>query len=141
LSDDAASPIEGTLLYIEDNEVNQVLVQEVLSQWQGLNLLVADDAAMGLRLARERAPDLILLDMHLPDMHGVQVLEQLRADTRTAGVPIISFSASAMKDEVAAALAAGAVAYWTKPLDALQFADDLRAMLHRDPAMPAPSPE
>jgi CheY-like chemotaxis protein len=82
-----------------------------------VKLVVAVDAAQGLAQAFDAAPDLILLDIHLPDADGIDVLRSLRADPRTAGLRIVALSASVMEWEIAAALGAGATTYWSKPID------------------------
>lgn len=107
----------GTVLYIEDNPVNVLIVEAVLEPWSDVKLVVAIDAAQGLARAFDAAPDLILLDIHLPDADGIDVLRSLRADPRTARLPIVALSASVMEWERAAALDAGATKYWSKPID------------------------
>ena len=117
------------MLYIEDNEVNQILVREMLAAWPELDLHLAGDGAEGLRLAAQLRPDLILLDMRLPDMDGLQLLRTLKADLRLADIRVVALSASAMPDEVEQALAAGALDYWTKPLRLDRFLADLKDLL------------
>ncbi len=75
----------------------------------------------GLDLARERQPDLIALDLHLPDISGETVLEHLRADPSTVGIPVVVLSADATRRQIDRLLAAGAQAYLTKPLDVQAF--------------------
>ena len=77
--------------------------------------------AQGLELARARPPDLILLDLHLPDLPGIEVLRRLQADPALAGVPVVILSADALPEHIAEATAAGAAAYLTKPLDVPRF--------------------
>ncbi len=112
----AAEP-SGTVLYIEDNPVNVLLVEAVLKPWSEVKLIVAVDAAEGLIQAFGSEPDLILLDIHLPDADGIDVLKSLRSDSRTASLPIVALSASVMQWEMDAALDAGATRYWSKPID------------------------
>ncbi|MDB5820870.1 MAG: hypothetical protein JWQ11_4510, partial [Rhizobacter sp.] len=119
----------GCVVYIEDNLVNAILVERLLARWPQVEVLVAEDGASGLRLAAERQPQVLLLDMHLPDMHGLQVLAALRSGHETRHIPVVSLSANAMPEEVRAALAAGALAYWTKPIDFDQFIAGMRALL------------
>ncbi|NRF71448.1 PAS domain S-box protein [Aquincola sp. S2] len=111
----------GVVLYIEDNAVNALLVEQLLKRWPRVSVAHAADGASGLERARALQPDLVLLDMHLPDLDGAEVLGRLRADDSTRALTVIALSASAMPEEQAAARAAGAVAYWTKPLDFAQF--------------------
>ncbi|EHR72639.1 PAS domain S-box [Burkholderiales bacterium JOSHI_001] len=105
------------VLYIEDNPVNALIVKELVDRRGGLVLHVATDGATGLAAAREHAPALVLLDMHLPDMDGLSVLQALRADPRTAQTPCVAVSANAVPEDIRHALEAGFADYWTKPLD------------------------
>lgn len=113
----AAGPLRGQLLYVEDNPVNALIIQELVARRADLALHVAPDGASGVRLARDLLPDLVLLDMHLPDFDGHEVLRRLRADPATAKIPVIALSANAMPDAIERALRAGMADYWTKPLD------------------------
>ncbi|MGH2656418.1 MAG: ATP-binding protein [Actinomycetota bacterium] len=106
-----------TVLYIEDNPVNLGLVDKILARRPGIRLLSAMRGGLGLELARLHRPDLILLDVHLPDMPGEEVLRRLREDPATRHVPVVVISADAMPERVQRLLAAGARAYLTKPLD------------------------
>jgi CheY-like chemotaxis protein len=81
------------------------------------SLHLAEDGTRGLQMARKLTPDLLLVDLNLPDMNGLQVVQRLKADPRTARLRCVAFSADAMREQVDAALAAGFDDYWTKPLD------------------------
>ncbi len=105
-----------TVLYIEDNVSNTQLVERVF-ECEPVCLLCAPDGASGLALARAERPDLVLLDLHLPDISGEEVLARLRADERTREVPVIMLSADALPSQIARLRAAGACDYLTKPLD------------------------
>jgi PAS domain S-box-containing protein len=109
------------LLYIEDNQVNALIVQELLQRRPDIRLLHAVNARSGISLAREARPDLVLLDMLLPDDDGLAVLAALRADPQTAAIPVIMLSASVLAEDQQRARDAGAVDYWTKPVDAVAF--------------------
>ena len=125
-------PVAGRaarLLYIEDNPVNQLIVQELLAQRTALQLETASDGASGVQRARATRPDLILVDMQLPDIDGHEVLRRLRADAATAAIPCVSLSANAMPDDIERALRAGFADYWTKPLDLQRFLGSLQAIL------------
>jgi PAS domain S-box-containing protein len=135
------APPQGLVLYIEDNPVNVLVVQEVLAAWRGLHLVPADDGRSGIAQARRLQPDLVLLDMRLPDMHGEAVLKALRSDPETQHLTVVALSASAMPEDVAAAYAAGAQEYWTKPLDFRRFASDVRRLLALRQADAAPHPQ
>jgi CheY-like chemotaxis protein len=99
-------------------------MEEVFRIRPAWTLQVALDGERGLAMARSRSPDLLLIDMNLPDMGGLEVIQRLRADPATAGLRCIAFSADAMREQIDAALAGGFDAYWTKPID-------LRLMLER----------
>jgi len=106
-----------TVLYIEDNEVNQILMQGMLAQRPGLQLLLASLPESGLAIARERRPALVLLDIQLPGIDGFEVQRRLRSDPATCSIPVVAVSANAMPGDLAEAEAAGFADYVTKPLD------------------------
>jgi len=137
----ADAPPVGVVLYIEDNPVNFMLVEQLLLRWPGVTLLSAETGQNGLAIARAAAIDLILLDMRLPDMDGVEVLRQLRADESTRACRVVALSASAMPEEVNAAKEGGAADYWTKPLDFDQFLGDMRRMLASKLQAPTVAPD
>lgn len=105
-----------TVLYIEDNAVNMVLMEAMLARLPGVRLLSAATPSEGLRLAVADPPALVLLDIHLPEMDGFAVLARLRAMPGTATVPVVAVSANALPEDIAHARAAGFTAYLTKPL-------------------------
>ena len=111
----------GCVLYVEDNPVNVLLVRELLALRPQLTLEVAADGENGVAMARALQPDLVLVDMQLPDFDGHEVLRRLRADPVTAALPCVALSANAMPDDIARAMEAGFVDYWTKPLDLKAF--------------------
>ena len=117
------------LLYIEDNAVNLLIVQELLARRTELQLHTASTGSDGVRLARDTLPDLILVDMQLPDIDGHEVLHRLRADAATADIACIAVSANAMPDDIERAMRAGFADYWTKPLDLQRFLRSLQAIL------------
>ncbi|MBC7728172.1 MAG: response regulator [Microbacteriaceae bacterium] len=119
------------MLYIEDNEVNALLVQELLANRPAVQLEVAVNGVTGVQRARALQPDLILVDMLLPDIDGHAVLRALQADPRTAHIRCVALSANATPDDQQAARAAGFVDYWTKPIRFDQFLRDLGALLGR----------
>ena len=106
----------AVILYIEDDPVNRILVEQMLLPWAGVKLLLAETGKAGIAMARQNSPDLVLLDMQLPDMSGFEVLDALRSDTHTAALPVVAVSANAVEVDVTRALDLGAVDYWTKPL-------------------------
>lgn len=110
-----------TVLYIEDNLANLQLVERLLERFSDVRLLSAMQGNLGLELARENRPDLVLLDLHLPDIRGHEVLLRLKAEPTMRDAAVIVVTADASKGEERRMLAAGAHAYLTKPLDVQQF--------------------
>ena len=132
-----------TVLYIEDNLSNLQLVDRIVSRRGGVTLISAMRPALGLDLAREHHPDLILLDLHLPDIPGEEVLQRLRADARTAGIPVVVLSADARPGLIKRLLGAGARRFLTKPLDIselLKVLDEVADERQRSGSTPAGSP-
>ena len=119
----------ATVLYIEDNTSNTVLVESALSMRPQIRFISAVQGQLGLELARDHRPDLVLLDLHLPDMTGEAVLAGLKADERTAAAPVIIVSADATKNRIRELLAAGAHDYITKPLVIKDFLASVDAAL------------
>lgn len=117
------------VLYIEDNLSNLRLIERLLSRWPEVTLLTAMQGQLGLDLAREHQPDIVLLDLHLPDLLGDHVLVQLLADPRTQDGAVVMVSADATPGQVTRLLATGAKAYLTKPIDVKQFYDVLEQLL------------
>ncbi len=113
------------VLYIEDNPVNALIIAELVARRSDLVLHVAPDGASGVTQARSLQPELILLDMQLPDFDGYEVLRRLRAEPQTAAIPCIALSANAMPADIERALRAGVSDYWTKPLDFKAFMTSL----------------
>jgi PAS domain S-box-containing protein len=124
---------DHTVLYIEDNLSNLKLVEWILKRREGIRLIPAMQGSLGLELAFEHRPDLVLLDLHLPDMPGAEVLRRLKADPHTAGRPVVVLSADATSSSTERLLAAGAHAYLSKPLDVPRFDDLLDELLQRRP--------
>jgi PAS domain S-box-containing protein len=114
-----------TALYIEDNLSNLKLIQKVLTQRPEIRLIAAMHGRMGLDLARQHRPDVILLDLQLPDMSGGEILDALKADAATREIPVVVISADATRGQVGKLMAAGAQAYLTKPLDVQRFLEVL----------------
>lgn len=108
---------QRTVLYIEDNLSNLKLMEYVLSDKPEIRLLSAMQGSVGLDLANRHRPDLILLDLHLPDILGDEVLRRLQGDPRTDQIPVVMVSADATRREIERLLVAGAKDYLTKPLD------------------------
>jgi signal transduction histidine kinase/ActR/RegA family two-component response regulator len=117
-----------TVLYIEDNLSNLQLVERVLSRRPGVRLISAMRPQLGLELAAEHHPDLILLDLHLPDMPGQEVFRRLQAEPRTAQVPVVVLSADARPTLIEQLLAQGVRAFLTKPLDVKELLELLNTI-------------
>jgi CheY-like chemotaxis protein len=110
-----------TVLYVEDNQSNLRLVERVLAERGGVELLTTGEGEEVQRLVHQHQPELVLLDLHLPDVDGEEVLRRLQADPRTADVPVVVVSADVTPEHIQRLLAAGAREYLTKPLDVAQF--------------------
>ena len=110
-----------TLLYIEDNPSNLKLVSQILSRRPHLHLLTAHTPALGLDLAAVHRPELILLDINMPDMDGYEVLALLRAQEWARDLPIVAITANAMPGDIQRGQEAGFTDYLTKPLDVSRF--------------------
>ena len=123
---------EKSVLYIEDNLSNYRLLELAFGMWGGINLLPAMQGEIGIVLATEKRPDLILLDLHLPDMSGYDVLVHLKADPRTQDIPIVVISADATPSEMRRLLRAGALDYLTKPVNLEALAKIVKARLNED---------
>ncbi len=116
-----AFPKPRLVLYIEDNFSNLELIKRILAGRPEVRLIPVMQGRLGLDLAREHRPHLVLLDMHLPDVMGDEVLQQLQADPETRQIPVVIISADTMPRDRLATL--GARAYLTKPLDVKVFHD------------------
>jgi len=109
------------VLYIEDNLSNLTLIEEMFAERPQIELLTAMQGKVGLDLARQHSLDLILLDLHLPDLDGHEVLRQLKSLDTTREVPVVVISADATASQIDRLMKAGAMAYLTKPLDVVEF--------------------
>src|SRR5918992_171560 len=113
------------ILIVEDNEKNLKLVRDLL-QVKGYRTLEAGTGERGIELAAEHAPDLVLMDIQLPDLDGVSALARLRADPRTAAIRAVALTAFAMKDDRQRFLEAGFDGYLVKPIDVREFPEQVR---------------
>ena len=118
------------ILIVEDNDKNLKLVRDVL-QVKGYHTIEAGNAEDGIVLAGERKPDLILMDIQLPGMNGIEALKVLRADASTAHIPVIAVTASVMQQDRNLITEAGFDGYIGKPINLKEFLDSVRAMLER----------
>lgn len=119
------------ILIIEDNERNLKLVREVL-QVKGFRTLEAGTAEEGIRLAGGHKPDLILLDIQLPGMSGIEALQVLRADPQTAAIPVLAVTASVMQKERNLITEAGFDGFVSKPINIKEFLDAVRSALGKN---------
>ncbi|MGA2927245.1 MAG: PAS domain S-box protein [Solirubrobacteraceae bacterium] len=114
-------PTPQVILYIEDNLSNLTLVERILERYATVELIPAMQAMIGLELAREHRPDLIVLDLHLPDLPGTEVLKRLKAEASTRQIPVVVLTADASKHQADRVRALGAADYLTKPIDVTKF--------------------
>jgi DNA-binding response OmpR family regulator len=106
----------GKLLCIEDDATSMVIVEVMMKRFPEIQLTEATNGADGIRLARAEKPDLVLLDMHLPDMSGLEVVRQLNPDIAAAGLRVIILTGDPLTMDVIKAMSLGAFEYWVKPL-------------------------
>jgi len=121
---------ERLILIIEDNALSRKLVRDVL-QASGYQTLETETAEEGLRLAHEQRPALVLMDIQLPGMNGIEALGQLRADPFTRAIPVIAVTASAMTQNRQQIMAAGFDGYQPKPINVAKFLETVRQMLEQ----------
>ena len=117
-----------TVLIIEDNELNMKLVRSML-QLGHYQVLEAWDAETGIQLAREHLPDLILMDIQLPGMDGLQATRIIRKDPILSAIPVMALTSYAMQGDEQKAISAGCTGYIAKPIDTRNFLDDLAGYL------------
>ena len=118
-----------TVLYVEDNPANLQLVEELITRRSDLRLLSAADGNLGISMAREFLPEVILMDINLPGINGIQAMSVLRADPATAHIPIMAISANAIPNDIKRGLEAGFFRYLTKPIVVGEFMDALSVAL------------
>jgi CheY-like chemotaxis protein len=110
-----------TVLYVEDNPANLRLVEQLIGRYPNLRLLSAGDGKRGIELACAKRPDVILMDINLPGISGIEAMEILRADPATAQIPVVALSANAMPRDINKGLKAGFFSYLTKPINLEEF--------------------
>ena len=125
----AADGTQHTLLYVEDNPANLMLVEHIIDAQPNLHMLGARDATHGIALARAQLPNVILMDINLPGISGFQALRILREDPATAHIPVIALSANAMQRDIDKGIDAGFFRYLTKPIKINEFIDALENAL------------
>jgi PAS domain S-box-containing protein len=125
----ASGAAPQTLLYIEDNPANLELVEQLIARSPALKLISAVNAILGIEIARSMQPRVILMDINLGGISGIEALKILHADPKTAHIPVVALSANAMPADIAKGLRAGFVRYLTKPIKVSDFIDTINAAL------------
>jgi len=123
------APVRSTLLYVEDNPANLKLVEQILTRSPDIALLTARNGHKGVELARTHQPDVILMDINLPGISGLETLKILRQDSATAHIPVVAVSANALLGDIEKALRAGFFRYLTKPIKVPEFMETLEVAL------------
>jgi CheY-like chemotaxis protein len=118
-----------TLLYVEDNPANLKLIEQLIARRPDMRLLSARDGDLGIRLARANQPEVILMDINLPGISGIEALKILRTDQATAHIPVVALSANAMPRDIEKGLKAGFFRYLTKPIKVTEFMETLDVAL------------
>ena len=118
-----------TLLYVEDNPANLKLIEQLIARRPDIHLLSARDGTTGIQLARANQPALILMDINLPGISGIEALKILRSDPATSQIPVIALSANAMPRDIEKGLQAGFFRYLTKPIKVNEFMETLEVAL------------
>jgi two-component system cell cycle response regulator DivK len=116
------------ILIVDDNGQNRKLARDVL-RFAGFRTLEADGGGTGVALAAEHVPDLVLMDIRMPDLNGTEALRQLRGDARTAGIPAVALPSATMKGDRERFLVDGFDGYLQKPISVREFPDQVRSHL------------
>jgi two-component system cell cycle response regulator DivK len=118
----------STVLIVEDNDKNMKLARDVL-QAKGYQTLEAETGEEGVRLAKERTPDLVLMDIQLPGINGIEAFRQIRADPKTARIPVVALTASVTPTDRSQITAAGFDAFVGKPINLKEFLDTVKRLV------------
>ena len=118
-----------TVLYVEDNPANMTLVEQLIARRPDIRLLTAVNGTLGIEAARTSQPTVILMDINLPGISGVEALKVLRRDPATSHIPVVALSANALPRDIQSSLEAGFFRYLTKPIKVKEFMDTLNAAL------------
>jgi PAS domain S-box-containing protein len=129
LADASADAPKRTLLYVEDNPANMELVEDLIARFPDMKLVTAANGTLGIVIARDIRPQVILMDINLPGISGIKALNILRDDPATAHIPIVALSANAMPRDIAKGLEAGFFRYLTKPIQIKEFMKTIHAAL------------
>jgi CheY-like chemotaxis protein len=120
---------EYTILYVEDNLANLRVIEHLLKPYPNIHLISAMQGQIGIDIARQHRPSLILLDLHLPDLQGAEVLRILKSDSATRDIPVVVLSADATSKQQLRLMELGAVAYLTKPLNLRHFLETVNSFM------------
>ena len=118
----------STVLIVEDNEKNMKLARDIL-QAKGYTTVEAVTGEEGVKLAKEKKPDLVLMDIQLPGINGIEAFKQLRADAQTAGIPVVALTASVTPTDRSQITAAGFDAFISKPISLKEFVETVKRLL------------
>ena len=110
-----------SILYVEDNPTNMELMKAIVARIPNTHLVEATTAEQGLEIATQQTPDVIILDINLPDMNGLSAMRRLKEDGRTKDIPVLALSADAMPETISEGIEAGFMSYLTKPVDLSQL--------------------
>ena len=123
--------LRGKVLYIEDNPINVDLIETALSKYPGITLVKARNGMEGIRLARAEKPDFVLLDMHLPDIGGLEVVRALNEEIASGQLCVTLLTADTLSMDIVKAMSLGAYDYWLKPLNMNKLETGLKRALQR----------
>jgi two-component system cell cycle response regulator DivK len=129
VTSDSANGSAKTVLVVEDNELNMKLFHDLLES-QGYNILQSKDGVDALRMAREHRPDLILMDIQLPEVSGLEVTKWIKEDENLKSIPVIAVTAFAMKGDEEKILGGGCAAYIAKPISVTDFLETVQRFLN-----------
>jgi DNA-binding response OmpR family regulator len=127
----AEQELKGKVLYIEDNPINMDLIETALSMYPGITLLKAHTGMEGIRVAKSEKPDFELLDMHLPDIGGLEVVRALNEEIASGKLRVTLLTADTLSMDIVKAMSLGAYDYWLKPLNMNKLEAGLRRALNR----------
>ncbi|WP_348753144.1 response regulator [uncultured Aquincola sp.] len=133
----AANALRGKVLYIEDAETSMAVVEGMMQHFPGVQLLQATTGRQGVDLVRQEQPDLVLLDMHLPDISGLEVVRILNQDIAERGLRVTILTGDKLSMDIIKAMSLGAFEYWIKPVEMRVLASGLRRALGGRTAHPS----
>ena len=133
--EDIRQALHGKVLYIEDDPRNMDLIETALSMYPGITLVTARTGMEGIRLARSEKPDFVLLDMHLPDIGGLDVVRALNEEIARGALRVTLLTGDTLSMDIVKAMSLGAYEYWLKPLSMRTLQDGLQRALSRKPAL------